>query len=215
MQQFTQPKKIYNLFCYICLGLTLACFALTFIFITLTKLNSNFEISSAFFTAFIFIFIATCAIYYLPKVLKYNGFDLDEKIHFWTLISFFLLIFAFHRYWIPDFGDDIYLKEHFSDVPVMKFFYDRYFTWQVGFAEVFTILLIKLPQIVWALVDSVIITITVELFIRITLRKSNLRYSFLICLFVFLIPLSISPPSILFYCIYYCFASNCSYASNS
>ena len=127
--------------------------------------------------------------FYLPKVLKYNGFDLDEKIHFWTLISFFLLIFAFHRYWIPDFGDDIYLKEHFSDVPVMKFFYDRYFTWQVGFAEVFTILLIKLPQIVWALVDSIIITISVELFIRITLKKRNLKYSFLVCLFVILIPL--------------------------
>ena len=137
---------------------------------------------------FIFTFFLSLAFYFFPRLAHYSDFDQDQKIHFWTMVFFFIVIFYIHQGWNPNFGDEISLYKNYNSMLITEFLIKRYFTWQFGFAEIITIAFAKSPILVWRFFDSLVMTIIAELIIQITLQQGRRKYAFLPCLLLLLTP---------------------------
>ncbi|MCR4924832.1 MAG: hypothetical protein K5917_00930 [Clostridiales bacterium] len=142
--------------------------------------------------SFIICFFSSIALYLLSRLHKYKSFSKSQKIHFYTAISAFVLIFILHNFINPDFGDDIIWRKYLDQITLTEIIGFNFFTHQsriigtVGGA-IFT----WLHPIFWCFFDSLFMVIIIEEIIYIFMKDELKKYSFLVYLYVFLIPLRV------------------------
>ena len=140
----------------------------------------------------IFIFIALLCIsvllHFCNVVSAFNTFSEDEKIHVGTIFVFFLFLLLLHNYWIPNFGDDVAVKEALKERTFFEYIVQIFKTWQSRLMGLFSTLLINAPLDLWRLLDSIAMTVIAECVIQLTVPTGKRRYCFLLCMLILLIP---------------------------
>ena len=116
----------------------------------------------------------------MKKLLK------DKRIIY--LIVFFIIFFA-HFFLKVNSGDDVYFKTAMND-GFINFLTTRYNSWSSRLIiEVVLVFMLKLPKIIWMLLDSVMLALTVYSIDYLFTKRSNLEKLF-VAMIVLLYPLA-------------------------
>ncbi len=142
------------------------------------------------FSIFLLCSLASYGIY---RLKAYKKFDISQKFHFLTIVSFFLLLYGMHQFFIPNFGDDVnpVIVSALDSMWHSEYMLMVIKTWQTRIPGLFTVRLVRLPADFWRLLDSVCMATITEGIIQLSLKKQNRAYAFLICILTLLIPLSV------------------------
>ncbi|MBR0496342.1 MAG: hypothetical protein IJJ71_09230 [Treponema sp.] len=130
-------------------------------------------------------------IYGLGRLFDYKKLDFDQKIHFWTMVACFFIIFVIHQYWDPNFGDDEFMTSVLDGRLFSQYVLSTIKTWQTRIVGLYTAKLVRLNPIIWRLLDSLCMVTIIEGIVQISLTGKNKKYAFSVCLLLGLIPVSI------------------------
>ncbi len=135
-------------------------------------------------------FIISLVFYGLFRLDDYKRFNNIQKIHFWTIITFFCFIFFMHHFINPNFGDDAneIITNALDNSLLSQYMLSAIKTWQTRILGLYTVLLVRLPTELWRILNSICIIVITEGIIQITIPKEKQIYSFIPCLLILLIP---------------------------
>lgn len=140
--------------------------------------------------AFSMLLMCSLACYGISRLKEYGAFEQNQKIHFWTSVTFFFILYAVHQFFYPS-GDDTAVSAVWDTSLLSQFILDVMRLWQTRILGLFTPVLVRLPLDIWRFLDSVCMTAVAEGIVRLSLKKENRAHAFLIYLMVLLVPLSV------------------------
>ncbi len=110
----------------------------------------------------------------------------DKKI---VYIIVFLIIFLYHFFLKVNSGDDVFFKTAMND-GFINFLTTRYNSWSSRLIiEIVLVFMLKLPKIIWMLIDSGMLVLTIYSIDYLFTKRSNLE-KLLVAMLVLLYPLS-------------------------
>lgn len=150
---------------------------------------ADYDLQSVAIVVSLTLFFAACLLHAFPKIkATIQDRSLDNLIHYGSLLTFAILLGINHLRFHFD-VDDLYYQTRFSETPFLQVLSEMYGdTTPCVLIHALVGAFVHLDPIVWRLFDTLVMTLCVEMVLRLFVPKNRMRYAPLFVAFAILIP---------------------------